>query len=77
MRCWWCLPAIAAILPLHAFKLPARIYPADSRLTLRFTPESAWAKKVFSAPNLRVYYMRDDRRFMDTAASSGCKNGSG
>ena len=56
---------LAAVLPLHGFKLPARIYPADCRVTLRFTPESAWAKKVYSAPNLRVYYMRDDRRFMD------------
>ena len=36
----------AAVLPLHGFKLPARIYPADCRVTLRFTPESAWAKKV-------------------------------
>lgn len=60
--CLFVLLAAAA----QGFELPARIYPADSKATLRFRARSAWAKKNFAA--VRLGYIRDDRRFTDGKA---------
>ena len=48
---------------VQAFDIAARIYPADSMATLRFRAVSAWGRKNFK--NVRVGYVRDDRRFTD------------
>ena len=47
------------------FDIGARIYPADSMATLRFRAVSAWGKKNFK--NVKVGYVRDDRRHSDGA----------
>ena len=44
------------------FELPARIYPADTELELRFTARSRWAKK--NLHRVEVGYIRDDARYM-------------
>lgn len=56
---------VAALLPaaLPGFKLEHRVFPADSKATLRFKPVSKWAKKNFSNKKLKLSYIRDDRRF--------------
>ena len=62
------LKLLTLLLVLHAaagyaFEPSARIYPANSMVTLRFRAVSAWGKKNFKA--VRVGYIRDDRRFTD------------
>ena len=46
---------------------PARIFPADSRVTLRFKAVSKWAKQNFDT--VQVGYVRDDRRRISTGVS--------
>ena len=43
---------------------PARIFPADSLVTLRFKAVSSWAKKNFDT--VKVGYIRNDRRRIST-----------
>ena len=50
----------------YAFEPSARIYPADTLVTVRFRAVSAWGKKNFKV--VRVGYIRDDRRFSDGKA---------
>ena len=49
--------------PATGFEPEHSVYPADSTVSLRFVPKSAWAKKNFAHPKLKVSYVRDDRRF--------------
>ena len=57
------LPALFRLAAAYAFEPAARIYPANSMVTLRFKAVSAWGKKNFGS--VRVGYVRDDRRFSD------------
>ena len=57
------LAAVSTAVAAAAFELPARIYPADSLVKLRFRAATAWARENFD--RVKVGYMRDDRRFTD------------
>ena len=55
------LAALLLVVRTYGFDPGARIYPADSLVTLRFRAVSGWAKKNFRS--VKVGYVRDDRRF--------------
>ena len=55
------LAALFLVVGAFGFDPGARIYPADSMVTLRFRAVSGWAKRNFRS--VRVGYIRDDRRF--------------
>lgn len=58
--------ALLGALTARGFELAARIYPADTVATLRFSPTTEWDRKHFDT--VKVGYVRDDRRFGDGKA---------